>query len=164
MRAVKPAWIVQLVARFVSQLHVATHFCRVGSSPAGDTMTQHVWTVGSSFPVAVVSQGISQSLYSWKLPRLSSTIELSSEIIVRYDWFRVIDRKKDSWTAELRFNISNNIISHAKMLPLNKWGFYQLSNHTFIQQSTVLNDQLSDYSKRQIRRTVPVLCRQRSFF
>ena len=39
----------------------------------------------SSLPVAVVSQGISQSLYNWKLPRLSSTIELTSEIIVRYD-------------------------------------------------------------------------------
>ena len=39
----------------------------------------------SSLPVAVVSQGISQSLYNWKLPRLSSIIELSSEIIVRYD-------------------------------------------------------------------------------
>ena len=50
----------------------------------------------SSLPVAVVSQGISQSLYNWKLPRLSSTTELSSEIIVRYDWFRVIGRKKKS--------------------------------------------------------------------
>ena len=73
------AGVAQSVARFVSRL--ATH-CRVGSSPAGDTMTRYVWMVGSSVPVVVVSQGISQYLYNWKLPRFSSTTELSSEIIV----------------------------------------------------------------------------------
>ena len=94
------AGIAQSVVRFVSRL--ARNFCRVGSSPARDSMTRHVWMVGSSLPVAVVSQGISQSLYNWKLPGLSSTIKLSSEIIVRYDWFRVIGREKKCWKFLLK--------------------------------------------------------------
>ena len=51
--------------------------------------------VGSSLPVAVVSEGISRSLYNWKVSGLSSTIELSFEVKVRCDSFRVIDGKKE---------------------------------------------------------------------
>ena len=43
-----------------------------------------------------LTEGIFQSLCNWKLPRLSSTIKLSSEVVVRCDWFRVYGRKKNA--------------------------------------------------------------------
>ena len=85
-----------------------THLCRVGSSPAGDMMTLYVWMVDSSLPVAVVSQRISQSLYNWQVPGLSSTIELSSKVIVRCGCSRVIGNKK------IDFSLINLQLIHQK--------------------------------------------------
>ena len=52
----------------------------------------------SLFPKAILpdfyfTEDISQSLYNWKLPGLSSTIELSSEVIVRCDCLGIYGRK-----------------------------------------------------------------------
>ena len=78
-------------------LRLAAHLCRVNSSLAGDIRTR-LCVNGCQFPTGYggFAEYIYQSLYNWKLPGLSSNTELSSEVIVRCDWFRVNGRRRRS--------------------------------------------------------------------